>query len=67
MLDRLLSWNDIEKIVPVSKVLVSRLINKCQFPPPIQVGARRVAFRESEVVAWLDAKPRAEWTRGAEG
>ena len=67
MADKLLTWNQVDDLTPFSRVHLWRLIKAGQFPAPLQVGKRRVAFRESEINAWLDAKPRAEWTLGAEG
>ena len=32
-------------------------IKKGLFPPPIRIGPRRVAWRETEVDAWIAARP----------
>lgn len=29
------------------------------FPEPVQIGPRRIGWRESEIVAWIDTLPRA--------
>jgi hypothetical protein len=46
------------------------LVKKGMFPKPVQVGAYRIAWRRSEIEAWIaslpttDAKPRAGGARG---
>ena len=33
------------------------------FPAPVKVGAHRVAWRRSEVAAWLESRPRAAYAQ----
>lgn len=44
--------------VCMSKTQLYRLINAGEFPKPVAVGRQRVAFLESEVAAWIDARVR---------
>lgn len=71
MLDKLISWTEVEAAVPYSRVHIWRLIRKGEFPAPVSLGARKVAFRESEVAAWLESREtvgyaNAGWERSAE-
>ena len=40
----------------LSKTQCYRLIERGEFPAPIKLGARAVAWRESEVQAWIDSR-----------
>jgi len=40
------------------------LIKKGDFPAPVRLGARAVAWRESEVLAWIASRPTARPTTG---
>jgi prophage regulatory protein len=44
------------KGIEYSAPSIYRLIRQNQFPKPIHLGERRVAFVESEIDAWLQAK-----------
>ncbi|MFL9998801.1 AlpA family phage regulatory protein [Paraburkholderia sediminicola] len=41
----------------LSKTQCYRLIQRGEFPAPLKIGARAVAWRASEVQAWIDARP----------
>jgi predicted DNA-binding transcriptional regulator AlpA len=32
---------------------------KGEFPDPVQIGARAVAFRESDIAEWINSRPSA--------
>jgi predicted DNA-binding transcriptional regulator AlpA len=34
------------------------------FPAPVRLGANRIAYRESEIQAWLATRPRAHGREG---
>ena len=58
MVERLLPWPMLAELVPYTRQHVYRLEAAGQFPPRVQVGANRVAWRESEVKAWIEARER---------
>ena len=58
MTDRLLPWPALAEIIPYTRMHVCRLEARGQFPRRVQVGANRVAWRESEIQAWIDARER---------
>lgn len=37
---------------------LGRAVAKWGFPEPVRFGARGVSWREDEVIAWLDSRPR---------
>ena len=62
---RYLSWADLINGwpacpggLPFSRNHLSRLINRGGFPPPDSFGERKVAFREHEVLEWMNSRPR---------
>lgn len=55
--DRPLSWREVQKTVGLSRSTVWRLIGKGGFPPPVQLSPGRVAWFESSITAWLEARP----------
>ena len=54
---KLLSLADLKpKGIRYSRVHIYRLIKHGEFPRPVRLGKNRVAFVESEIEAWLNAK-----------
>ena len=53
---RLLSWPQLEKLVPYTRQHLSRLEKLDRFPRRIMLGERRVAWLEDEVRAWVEAR-----------
>jgi prophage regulatory protein len=56
MPERLLSLPKVQDRVPYSKAMIYALVNRNEFPQPIPIGARRVAWRESEIDGWISDK-----------
>jgi prophage regulatory protein len=54
--DRSLRLPEVQQIVPYSKMHIDRLEKAGQFPKRIKIGVGRVVWKQSEVVAWLEAK-----------
>lgn len=55
--DRLLRLPEAGLKTARSKSTIYRLIALQEFPQPVRLG-RSIAFRESELDAWIDAQPR---------
>ena len=57
--DRLLRRPEVQRLtgLPVSTIYYH--MRTGSFPEPLKIGARAVAWRLSEVQAWLEARPRA--------
>ena len=54
--ERSLRLPEVQQIVPYSKMHIDRLEKAGQFPKRIKIGAGRVVWVQSEVVAWLESK-----------
>ncbi len=48
-----ISLNQVREITSLSKTTIYRLISEEKFPRPYQLTERRVAWRETEVAAWI--------------
>lgn len=58
--ERLLSVRDVAKDVSLSRTRVLQLVKAGDFPAPVRVSEGRVAWRDSEVQAWIRGRPRVE-------
>jgi predicted DNA-binding transcriptional regulator AlpA len=54
--DRCLRLPELQQLVPYSKVHLNRLEARGDFPKRIKLGAGRVVWKLSEIMAWLEAK-----------
>ena len=57
--DRLLRLQEVCSIVGLSRSTIYALCARGRFPPRILLGQRAVAWWESEIDAWIAARPRA--------
>ena len=53
---RLLSYAETIDRVGLSRTQISRLVAADQFPTPVEVAPRRVAFVEHEVETWIERR-----------
>jgi prophage regulatory protein len=53
---RFMPKSEVLEDISLSKSQLQRLINEGEFPAPVSIGARRVAFVESEVRQWQKAR-----------
>ena len=49
----------VEQLVQLSRSTIYANVKAGTFPAPIRIGARAVAWRLSDVEAWLEARPLA--------
>ena len=49
---------EVERRTQISKASIYRLMAAGQFPTAIKLGERAVAWRASEIDAWLASRPR---------
>ncbi len=56
---RLMRREEVIMLCGFSRSTMYNLIGQGQFPGPVRIGARSVAWRKSEVVAWLAERPPA--------
>lgn len=57
--DALLSWEQLRVLIPLSRPQVWRLRQTGQFPQPKRLSTNRVAWKASDVLAWIDSRPTA--------
>lgn len=63
-LDPLLSARDVRELVGnISSSTLWRWVREDGFPPPIRLGANRIAWRQSDLAEWIKTRPRAERPR----
>ncbi|QWC88282.1 helix-turn-helix transcriptional regulator [Cupriavidus metallidurans] len=53
----LLRLDDVLLRVGLSRSTVYRLVAAHQFPTPVRLGTRSVAWRAEEVQAWIESRP----------
>lgn len=53
---KFLRLSDVRSRVPYSRATIYRLISVEQFPRPFSLGARAVAWRESDIDSWIQAR-----------
>jgi prophage regulatory protein len=53
---KVVGMRDVVQLTSVSRATVYNLIRDCGFPKPVQLGKRRIGFREAEVLAWLNSR-----------
>lgn len=53
----MLKCPSVKEATGLSKSHLYALIRRGDFPAPLKLSARAVAWRESDVMAWLDSRP----------
>lgn len=56
MADKILRRPSVESITGLSRSTIYDWMVRGEFPQPVKLGARAVSWRESEVLAWVDAR-----------
>lgn len=59
MADRHLRRPAVESATGLSRSTIYDMMTRGEFPRPVRIGRRAVAWPESEVVAWLADRPTA--------
>ena len=62
MLDRIVLKKEAVEITGLSKSSLERLEKSADFPQRVQLSPRRVGYRLSALLDWLDSRPVAEST-----
>jgi prophage regulatory protein len=55
-IERLLSLKQVREIIPFSPMQLYRLQKSGEFPRRIKIGKHRIAWRESDIQKWIEAK-----------
>lgn len=56
MTERFLRRPDVEARTGLSRSTLYDWMSRGEFPRPVKLGARIVAWRESDIAAWLDSR-----------
>lgn len=56
MTERIHPIGEASKIVSLSRRTIYREMNEGRFPRPVQLSARRVGWRDTDLQAWLDQR-----------
>lgn len=59
MTDPLLRLDDVMDEIGLKKTSIYRLIGEGEFPRPIRIGKRAVAWRTSDLEKWKSQRPEA--------
>ncbi len=62
--ERLLRRQEVEARCGLSRTSIYRLMREGRFPAPLRVGPRAVRWLETEIEAWLSARPRSHGDLG---
>ena len=54
---RLLKRPEVEKVVGLSCSSLYRLMSQDDFPRPVRLGGRAVAWRATDIADWLESRP----------
>jgi prophage regulatory protein len=63
--DKLLLPEEVRALIRLSEPTIYRLRRKGKFPAPIMLGEKRIAYRESEITAWIETRARATYSTEA--
>ena len=55
--DRLIKLREVLELTGLSKSSLYRKVDSRTFPPQVEQGLGAVAWRESEVLAWIASRP----------
>lgn len=65
-MDVLLTRNQVQARVNLSRTAIYRMMRKGQFPLPLKLGTKAVRWPESELNEWLRTRPRAVGDKGVQ-
>jgi len=57
--DRMIRCSEVESLCGIARSTIYTWIARGEFPPPVRLGTRNVAWRESDVAEWLQR--RSDW------
>lgn len=59
MLDRLIRRQEVEERTGLSRASIYTMMDEGQFPRPVRIGKRAVAWRQSEIEEWMASREAA--------
>ena len=61
---RILRRPEVERMSGLSCSTIYEKVANGTFPAPVRLGAKAVGWREDEVLAWIESRPRAGTRKG---
>ena len=58
---RLLRLGEVKHLVGLGRSAIYDQIKRGQFPPPVHIGARAVAWASDQITAWIDSRIALSW------
>jgi prophage regulatory protein len=65
MENKVLRWPAVKTLTGLSRPTIWRMERKGRFPSRVQLGASSVGWREDEIWAWINSRPRVGKVEGA--
>ena len=59
-MERLIPRTEVQNMVGLSKSAIYRRLELGEFPRPLEVGAGSVRWKSSEIVDWIETRPRSK-------
>lgn len=56
---KLIKLKDVTEMTTLSKATIYRLMKQGTFPGPIHLGSKSVAWKQSEIIEWIESKASA--------
>ena len=63
----LLRIHQVEIAIGLKKSKIYQMVKDREFPAPVQLGAKSVAWRSDDVAAWIESRPKVSREGGDEG
>ncbi len=57
-IDPLLRWDSVHSLTGMKRSLAYAEMAAGRFPRPVQISAKSVAWKASEIAAWIDSRPK---------
>ncbi|WP_171230683.1 AlpA family transcriptional regulator [Ruegeria sp. HKCCA4008] len=57
MQNKLIRRPEVETLTGLSRSTIYEWINSGRFPKPLQLGPRTVAWREADILEWIESRP----------
>ena len=58
---KMIDWKSVSQLTSLHRATLYDMAKRGEFPAPIKLAKRRVAWREADVLAWLEARPSVTW------
>lgn len=60
---RLIKAKEVSVLTSLSTPRIYQLVKEGSFPKPLQISEKRVAWKEADVIGWIDSQQTAAWAQ----